>query len=244
MILPLEIGGKPFEGVALIAIGVRIASIWRNWRTWPVGPPELFLNAASIVFLLFLGMQNIEVVKPWILVLVILSLLSFVALVGAGQFLAAFAGALSIAAYMVAYFIIDTDFDSAVWVILGVTVFGSSAFVANLVNSARASRSFVFFSETSRDIEKRLASSQKLREARVEKLELELKKLGSTTDAEVLRSINKLELEKLAARKEFLEGELKLAGFRYDINAARRLGRGDRAAEAIRRANEKVRNEA
>ena len=239
MILPLEVGGEPFEGVALIAIGVRAFSIWRNWRKWSFGPLEWFFSAASIVFLVFLGLRNIEVVKPWILVSVVLSLVTFVGLVASAQLFAAFAVVVLMVAYMVAYFIIGADFDSGVWVIFGATVFGSSSFFANLLWSTRASRRFVFFSEMSRDIESKLATSQMLRRARVEELERELKKLGDATDAQGLRKFNELLQEKLKAKREFLEGELKLAKYRYAVNAAKR-GRGDRAAEAIRSANEEA----
>jgi hypothetical protein len=242
MIYPLDVGGTPFEGIVLIAIVVRLFSMWRTWRKYPVSLFEWLLFANAIAFLVFLGLQNIEVVKPWLLVFVVVSLFLFMFLVTQAQLFAAFAVVAEMVANMVTYFIIGTDYNSAVWVAFGATLFASLDSVQERIAGSfrRKSRRFILFTNIGSDVETKLIEGRDLRRAKVAELEQKMSKLGLVNNRAGLDEMMRLLKEKTEVERALYQGELKLASFQLDINAARRLGRGDTAAEAYRRAIERA----
>jgi hypothetical protein len=176
MILPVSIGGTPFEGVVLVVIALSLLGWMIVGFVGPASYSQWFLRALSLVFLALLGLQEKEAVKVFILVILIFAALELAVLVAQGEltsmrFIENIVPALIIVGL---YFLIDTQYDTVVWIWLvsGILSFFNDVFVeTSRLRSAQLKR----IVKSGKNIEKNGESLKLLNE--VEKLQKESESL-------------------------------------------------------------------
>ena len=125
MIIPTTLDGKPFEGMALVLLAMQIITLTIELRgTEDGGLIGSFFNFlfASIPFVL-LGMQKIAEMKTFLLVCSVLSAILFLYYIVMQDTTKAFRVAIGLGTGIAAYFLIDTQYDTAVWVLFASSLF-------------------------------------------------------------------------------------------------------------------------
>ena len=125
MIIPTTLDGKPFEGMALVLLAMQIITLTIELRgTEDGGLIGSFFNFlfASIPFVL-LGMQKIAEMKTYLLVYSVWSAMLFLYYIVMKDTTKAFRVAIGLGTGIAAYFLIDTQYDTAVWVLFASSLF-------------------------------------------------------------------------------------------------------------------------
>ena len=125
MIIPTTLDGKPFEGMALVLLAMQIITLTIELRgTEDGGLIGSFFNFlfASIPFVL-LGMQKIAEMKTFLLVCSVLTAILFLYYIVMQDTTKAFRVAIGLGTGIAAYFLIDTQYDTAVWVLFASSLF-------------------------------------------------------------------------------------------------------------------------
>ena len=125
MIIPTTLDGKPFEGMALVLLAMQIITLRIELRGTEtdglIGNFFAFLFP-SILFVL-LGMQKIAEMKTYLLVYSVWSAMLFLYYIVMKDTTKAFRVAIGLGVGIAAYFLIDTQYDTAVWVLFASSLF-------------------------------------------------------------------------------------------------------------------------
>ena len=125
MIIPTTLDGKPFEGMALVLLAMQIITLTIEVRGTKgdglIGNFFTFLYT-SIPFVV-LGMQKIAEMKTFLLVCSVLSAILFLYYIVMQDTTKAFRVAIGLGTGIAAYFLIDTQYDTAVWVLFASSLF-------------------------------------------------------------------------------------------------------------------------
>ena len=140
MIIPTTLDGKPFEGMALVLLAMQIISLRIELRGTEgdglIGSFFAFL-LSSIPFVL-LGMQKIAELKTYLLVGSVLSAIICLGYIVMQDTTGAFRVAIGLGVCIAAYFLIDTQYDTAVWVFFASNLF-SLMYALFVVGPAKSS---------------------------------------------------------------------------------------------------------
>ena len=141
MIIPTTLDGKPFEGMALVLLAMQIISLRIELRGTKslIGSFLAFLLPCIGFFLL--GTQRIAELKTYLLVFGVFGLILFLVSILNKNTTMAFRTAVGLGASIAAYLLIDTRYDTAVWVLFASNLFSLiyALFVVGPAKSAAVS---------------------------------------------------------------------------------------------------------
>ena len=151
----MTLDGKPFEGMALVLLAMQIISLRIELRGTKgeglMGSFWTFLLSA-IPFVL-LGMQKIAELKTYIQVLGVLSAIVFLGSIVMRYTAMAFRTAVGLGVSIATYLLIDTRYDTAVWVLFAASLF-SLMYALFVVGPAKSLAQFKRTVESGKNIEK------------------------------------------------------------------------------------------